>query len=206
TAEGPKIIDLIHKKEKKVFLDLKFHDIPHTVAETARVATALGVFMFNVHSAGGFEMMRAATTAAKKEAERLKIKKPLILGVTLLTSFNQQMLTETGVTKKIEEYVLQLAQQAKEAALDGIVASPQELKFLREKLGKDFIMVSPGIRLQVTRYPLSATRFREDDQKRISTPAEAIKDGADYIVVGRPIINTKSPIEAAKKIIKEMKE
>lgn len=197
TAEGPKVIDLIYKKEKKIFLDLKFFDIPHTVGEAARAATGLGVFMFSVHSIGGLKMMQAAAEAAAEEAEKLKIRKPLILGVTLLTSFNQQMLAEIGVRKQIDDYILYLAEQAKKAGLDGIIASAQELNFLRKNLGEDFIMVTPGIRFL-------ATRFREDDQRRIATPKEAIKNGADYIVVGRPIIADKSPTEAAKKIIEDI--
>ncbi len=213
TATGPKIIDLIHKKERKVFLDLKFYDIPNTVSEAARAVTRLGVFMFNVHSTGGSEMMQAAAEAAGEEAEKLKVKKPLILGVTLLTSFNQQMLAEMCVRKQIDDYVLYLAQQAKKAGLEGIVASAKELRFLRENLGESFIMVVPGIRLQMARlaesarlanskWQMASQRMNgKDDQKRVSTPAEAINNGADYIVVGRPIIAAKSPTEAAKQII-----
>ncbi|OQX54475.1 MAG: orotidine 5'-phosphate decarboxylase [Candidatus Omnitrophica bacterium 4484_213] len=198
TATGPKIINLLHKRKKEVFLDLKFYDIPHTVAEVARAATRLGVFMFNVHGIGGLKMMQAAAKATEEETEKLKIKKPLILGVTLLTSFNEQMLKETGVSKQVDDYVLYLAQQVKKAGLDGIVASPQELRFLRENLGESFIMVTPGIR-----FP--ATCSGEDDQKRIATPKEAIKNGADYIVVGRPIIAAESPKEAAGQLISSVR-
>ena len=201
TATGPKIIDLLHKRKKEVFLDLKFHDIPHTVAEAARAATRLGVFMFNVHGIGGLKMMQAAAKATEEEAEKLKIKKPLILGVTLLTSFNEQMLKETGVTKQIDDYVLYLAQEIKKAGLDGVVASAQELRFLRENLGEGFIMVTPGIRLQAPRY----TNEKQDDQRRVATPAEAIKNGADYIVVGRPIITAESPKEAAEQLISSVR-
>ena len=136
--------------------------------------------------------MQAAAKATEGEAEKLKIKKPLILGVTLLTSFDEQMLKETGVSKQIDDYVLYLAQEIKKAGLDGVVASPQELRFLRENLGESFIMVTPGIR-----FPRASSG--EDDQKRIATPNEAIKNGADYIGVG-PIFSTQT-----KKNVKQSK-
>jgi len=203
TAEGAKVVSLIHKKRKRVFLDLKFYDIPHTVGEAVRAATRLGVFMFNVHSIGGLEMMKTAAEVGRKEAERLGIKKPFVLAVTLLTNFTQQALEEIGIKKDLNDYVLFLAQQSKQVGLDGIIASPRELRFLRDKLGKHFIMVTPGIRLSVN--SLQSTVYSQyDDQKRVATPREAIKRGADYIVVGRPIISAPFPAKAAKQIIKEM--
>lgn len=190
TLCGPRAIEMVREKGGKVFLDLKFHDIPNTIASAVKSASDLGVFMLNVHTLGGSEMMRKAAEAVKGKAER-----PKILGVTVLTSMDQKAINEVGIGKSVEEEVLNLAVMAKDAGLDGVVASPHEISAIRKKLGKDFIIVTPGVR------PVWSEK---GDQKRIATPAEAIKAGADYIVVGRPIIEADNPAEAGRRIIEEM--
>ena len=196
TAEGAKVVNMVNKKGSKVFLDLKFHDIPNTVARAAEVATKLGVYIFNVHTSGGYEMMKAAAEASKKISLALGVRKPLILGVTLLTSINQEILEkEIGVKKKLEEQVVHLAKLAKAAGLDGVVASSWEIKEIRKACGEDFVILTPGIR------PAGKS---SDDQKRVMTPQEAIKLGSDFLVIGRPIRNTSNPVEAAKEILREM--
>lgn len=192
---GPNIITLIKKKGCEVFLDLKFHDIPNTVAKSSASVTRLGVFMFNVHSLGGREMMRAASQAVKEEAEKLKIERPKVLAVTILTSMDGKSLGMTGIDNNMKEEVLRLARLAREAGLDGVVASMNEARFIRENLGGDFLIVTPGIRP-----PGSAS----GDQKRIATPKEAIEAGSDYIVVGRPIIEARDPRKAAYLILEEL--
>lgn len=190
TLCGPRAIEMVREKGGKVFLDLKFHDIPNTIASAVKSASDLGVFMLNVHTLGGSEMMRKAAEVVKGKAER-----PKILGVTVLTSMDQKAINEAGIGKSVEEEVLNLAVMAKDAGLDGVVASPHEISAIRKKLGKDFIIVTPGVR------PVWSEK---GDQKRIATPAEAIKAGADYIVVGRPIIEADNPAEAGRRIIEEM--
>ncbi|MDD5424563.1 MAG: orotidine-5'-phosphate decarboxylase [Candidatus Omnitrophica bacterium] len=194
TSYGPDAVKMVHDKGAKVFLDLKFHDIPNTVAHAVRSAAKLGVFMINIHAMGGSDMITAAAAAAA-EAAGGSDKKPILLGVTVLTSMDQAAIGEIGVERKIEEEVIALARLGKDAGLDGVVASPNETSLIRQNLGKDFIVVTPGIR------PAGAEK---GDQKRTMTPADAVRAGADYIVVGRPIIEAKDPVEAAKKIIKEM--
>ena len=196
TAEGAKVVNMVNDKGGKVFLDLKFHDIPNTVARAAEVATKSGVYIFNVHTSGGYEMMKAAAEATKKTSLALGISKPLILGVTLLTSINQEILEkEIGIKKRLEEQVVHLAKLAKAAGLDGVVASPREIREIRKACGENFVILTPGIR------PAGKS---SDDQKRIMTPREAIKSGADFLVIGRPIRNAFNPVEAAKEILKEM--
>ena len=196
TAEGTKVIKMINKKGGKVFLDLKFHDIPNTVARAAEVATKLGVYIFDVHTSGGYEMMKAAAEASKKISLVLGVRKPLILGVTLLTSINQEILEkEIGVKNKLEEQVVHLAKLAKAAGLDGVVASSWEIKEIRKACGEDFVILTPGIR------PVGKS---SDDQKRVMTPQKAIKLGADFLVIGRPIRNASNPVEATKEILREM--
>jgi len=190
TLCGPAAVKMVNDKGGKVFLDLKFHDIPNTVASAVKSASDLSVFILNVHTLGGSEMMRKAAEAVKGIPAR-----PKILGVTILTSMDQKAINGLGIEKSVEEEVLNLAMMAREAGLDGVVASPQETSAIRQKLGKDFIVVTPGVR------PKWAAK---GDQKRIATPAEAIRSGADYIVVGRPIIKADDPVEAARKIIEEM--
>ena len=198
TAEGAKVVNMVNERGGKVFLDLKFHDIPNTVARAAEVATKLGVYIFNVHTSGGYEMMRAAAEASEKISLALGVRKPLILGVTLLTSINQEILEkEIGVKKKLEEQVVHLAKLAKAAGLDGVVASSWEIREIRKACGEDFVILTPGIR------PAGKS---SDDQKRIMTPREAKKLGADFLVIGRPIRNASNPVGAAKEILREMEE
>ena len=196
TAEGAKVVNMINERGGRVFLDLKFHDIPNSVARAAEVATKLGVSIFNVHTSGGYEMMKAAAEASKKVSLSLGVRKPLILGVTLLTSINQEILEkEVGIKKRLGEQVVHLAKLAKAAGLDGVVASSWEIKEIRKACGEDFVILTPGIR------PAGKS---SDDQKRVMTPREAIKLGADFLVIGRPIRNAVNPVEAAKEILKEM--
>lgn len=196
TKEGPAAVSLIQKKGAKVFLDLKFHDIPNTVGLASRFATSLGVFMFNVHIQGGLYMMKEAKKASVEEATRLKINKPIILGVTILTSMDEKELLDIGIRKGIKEQVLYLARLAKQAGLDGVVAAPKEAQSIRWACGDDFVIVTPGIRPEWA---------QPQDQKRIATPKEAIGSGANYIVIGRPIIEAADPLDAAMKVFQEMK-
>ncbi|MDP3804421.1 MAG: orotidine-5'-phosphate decarboxylase [Candidatus Omnitrophota bacterium] len=193
---GPNIINLIKKKGCEVFLDLKFHDIPNTVAKSSASVTRLGVFMFNIHSLGGPEMMRAAALAAKESSENLKIERPKVLAVTILTSMDEKSLRMTGVDDNMKEEALRLARLARDSSLDGVVASTNEARLIRENLGGDFLIVTPGIR------PRGSA---SGDQKRSSTPKEAIEAGSDYIVVGRPIIEAEDPAKAASVILEEMR-
>lgn len=196
TAHGPKVVEVIQGKGGRVFLDLKFHDIPSTVAAAAAEAVKLGVFMFNLHASGGLEMMRKAIEAAKKAAGRAKREKPLVVAVTVLTSLDEVALgEELGVGRPLRDHVIHLAKMAHGAGLDGVVASPQEIEDIRAACGQEFLIVTPGVR------PEWATL---GDQKRVMTPGEAIAAGADYIVVGRPILQAPDPVEAARRILKEM--
>src|SRR3989338_6587977 len=192
TKVGPKIVEYIHSKKAKVFLDLKYHDIPNTVQGASKAAAELGVFMFNVHCVGGSEMMKAAISGVKSS----KNKDTIVLGVTVLTSINEEILRdEIHVTDILADYVAHLALLAKNAGLQGVVASPKEIKLIREECGKDFIILTPGVRPEWA---------AAGDQKRVMTPKEAIDAGADYIVVGRPILAAKDRKEAAKKILEEI--
>ncbi|MBU0683836.1 MAG: orotidine-5'-phosphate decarboxylase [Candidatus Omnitrophota bacterium] len=192
TKFGDKILDVIEKAGKKVFLDLKFHDIPNTVKNAAKAGAEKNVFMMNFHCMGGRRMLTAAVEGALSAG---KSTKPLLLGVTILTSMNQEEMKSIGMEGAIEEKVIKFALLAKECGLDGVVASSKEARVLKENLGKDFIVVTPGIR------PEWAAR---EDQKRVLTPKQAIVEGADYIVVGRPVIQAKDPLAAAKRIKEEM--
>jgi orotidine-5'-phosphate decarboxylase len=195
TSCGTEIVNEVKKRGCAVFLDLKFHDIPNTVAKSAAAATKLGVLIFNVHALGGFDMMKRAAEAAKKEAERLKIERPKVIAVTILTSMDENSLKKIGINDNMGTQVLKLARLAKDAGLDGVVASPSEVKLIRESIGEDFLVVTPGVR------PSWAA---VNDQKRVATPKEAVDNGADYIVVGRPVIEAADPKIAVVKILKEM--
>jgi orotidine-5'-phosphate decarboxylase len=195
TAAGPAAIEAAHKRGYRVFLDLKFHDIPNTVAGAVREATRLGVFMLDVHASGGREMMRAAAEAAATAAADFAVARPICLGVTVLTSLDRPALqADLGIASNVEGHVLRLATLAREAGLDGCVASPQEVGLLRTSLGGRWIIMAPGIR------PAGPS----DDQKRTATPAAAVAAGADYIVVGRPITAAPDPATAARRITDEL--
>jgi orotidine-5'-phosphate decarboxylase len=197
TTLGPSIIRYIQNPGSKVFLDGKFHDIPNTVAGASAAATRHKVWMFNVHCSGGTAMLIAAVNAAQETAAELNIPRPLILGVTILTSIDAKILkSELGIEKELTRQVVYFAQLARDAGLDGVVASPKEIIPIREKLGKEFIILTPGIR------PSWAADAQ--DQKRIMTPRDAISAGANYLVVGRPITQSPNPVEAAQRILDEI--
>ena len=195
TVAGPEAVKMVHAHGAKVFLDLKFHDIPNTVASACEAAARMGVFMLNVHASGGKNMMIGALQAVHRVAEETKKPAPKLLGVTVLTSMKDADLKEIGVAKKVEKQVQELAVLSQRCGLDGVVASGQEIKIIRKAAGKDFLVVTPGVR------PVWAAH---GDQKRIVTPREAVELGADLIVVGRPITQHARPLEAAEKILKEI--
>ena len=195
TSAGPKVVEMIHKHHAKVFLDLKFHDIPNTVGAALEAATRLEVFMVNVHASGGRNMLYKAVQAIHQTAEKEKVKPPILLGVTVLTSLTDADLKEIGLKEGVQKQVEHLAKLSKTCGLDGVVASGQEIELIRKATGPDFLIVTPGVR------PLWAA---QGYQKRIITPLEAIEKGADYIVVGRPITQDPDPKKAAKKILDEM--
>ncbi|MFH1753603.1 MAG: orotidine-5'-phosphate decarboxylase [Candidatus Omnitrophota bacterium] len=192
TAAGQEAVNSIKRRGAGCFLDLKFHDIPATVESAARSATKLGVDIFDVHASGGLEMMKSAVKATGETARKLNVKRPLILGITVLTSMNKDDLEALGIKRKTEDQVLSLAEFAKKAGLDGVVASPREIVLIKKNLGNDFLVVTPGIR------PEWADKA---DQKRVMTPKEALERGADYIVIGRPITRARDPREAVERII-----
>ncbi len=200
TAAGPRAVEAARKRGFRVFLDLKYHDIPTTVAGAVREATRLSVFMLNVHASGGLAMMRAAADAAAKAAAEFAVPRPLCLGVTVLTSLDRRALVrEVGVAANLDAHVLHLAERAREAGLDGCVASPREIGRLRVALGRTWVIVTPGIR------PASAEAAgRRDDQVRVATPLQALAAGADYLVVGRPITAAPDPAAAAAAILEEL--
>ncbi len=196
TVAGPKIIESIKKRGQKVFLDLKFHDIPNTVASAAQAAVRLNVDMFNVHASGGSQMIKETVFAAGACADKLGQARPIILAVTVLTSLNSADLMEIGFQKDTKELVLHLAKLAQTAGASGVVASAQDISLLRENIGDEFVVVTPGIR--------SAGATTKDDQKRTLSAYEAVKTGADYIVVGRPIRLASKPLEACRQIVQEI--
>lgn len=193
---GMEALEMLRLAGAEVFGDFKFHDIPNTVAGAARAVTRQQVKMFNIHAGGGQEMMRAAAEASRDEAARLGITPPLVLAVTVLTSISEKIWTEElGMRKSLRDTVRSFALHAKEAGLDGVIASPQELSLIRETCGKDFVVVTPGIR------PRGSELY---DQQRVTTPSEAIQAGATYIVVGRPVTGATDPRAAAEAIVREM--
>ncbi len=192
---GGQILDFLKEEEKKIFLDLKFHDIPNTVAQAARWAAKLGVEMFNVHASGGREMQKMTVDIVNNEAVKNGIKPPLLIAVTVLTSFDEQGFTEIGFAKPINESALALARIAQETGMDGVVCSALEAKSMKDAFGKDFLTVCPGVR------PLWAA---SQDQKRIVTPSQAKENMADYIVIGRPVTGSQEPVKAALKILAEL--
>jgi orotidine-5'-phosphate decarboxylase len=197
TMAGPDLVRRLVDSGARVFLDLKFHDIPNTVAQAVDAAVRTGAWMINVHASGGTAMMEAAARAAADAAAATGVQPPLVIGVTVLTSMDQHMLTHTGVTRPLVDHVLALARMAQSAGLHGVVASPQETAAIRQACGSDFAIVTPGIR--------GASAGQEkNDQSRTMGPAEAVKAGATYIVVGRPIIAAPDPRAAAQAIVDEL--
>jgi orotidine-5'-phosphate decarboxylase len=197
TAHGPAIVETLAARGDRVFLDLKFHDIPNTVAAAVSAAARLGAWMINVHASGGSEMMRAAREAARDEAKRRGGPPPLVIAVTVLTSLNGATLRDAGVADPVHAQVGRLADLAQRAGLDGVVASPQEVALIRQRCGNDFVIVTPGVRGG------AAAREKSDDQVRTMTAAAALAAGANYLVIGRPIVRAPDPREAAERIIAE---
>src|SRR5262245_12776447 len=201
TAAGPAAVETALKRGFSVFLDLKYHDIPNTVAGAVREATRIGVALLNVHAAGGVAMMRAASEAATKAAKDFGVTRPVCIGVTVLTSLDRKGLDEIGVAGNVEAHVLRLAERAREAGLEGCVASPHEISLLRRTLGREWVIVVPGIR------PREIEGFgapQSDDQRRVATAADAIRAGATSVVVGRPITAAPDPHAATVAILAEI--
>lgn len=190
TAEGPRLVEQLVGKDFGVFLDLKFHDIPNTAAKACEAAAKLGVWMLNVHASGGRAMMEAARNAVDKSTHH-----PLLIAVTVLTSMDQAALNEVGVSGELQDQVLRLALLTEQSGLDGVVCSAQEAPMLRRKVAQDFCLVTPGIR------PATASK---DDQSRIVTPADALRQGSSYLVIGRPITQAPDPLQALQAIHAEI--
>ena len=193
---GPKIVDFINMKNSKVFLDLKYHDIPNTVSKAAIEAAKLGVDMFNAHTMGGFAMMKDAKTTLLNTAKRLQLQRPKIIGVTVLTSMDDEALAGMGINITVTRLTKNLALLAKEAGLDGVVAGGSEIEMIRELCGDDFIIVTPGVRLD----------DKKNDQKRTITPKEAVLKGATYIVLGRAVRDSENPRALFEKIYKDIND
>jgi orotidine-5'-phosphate decarboxylase len=192
TATGPDAVRSIHERGGKVFLDLKFHDIPTTVAKASVEAARLGAFMFNMHALGGSAMMREAVQAVRAVPG---VQQPLMIAVTVLTSMGPDDLKPLGITMPVDALVVRLALLARDAGMNGVVASPREISLIKKACGTEFLVVTPGIR------PAGADA---NDQKRAMTPAEAVQAGADFIVVGRPITHAADPQAAARMLAEEM--
>lgn len=198
TENGNEIIDYMQKQNLEYFLDVKLLDIPNTVAKAAENIVKRGASFFNIHTQGGAEMMRQCAQSAKNTAEKLGKKPPLILGVTVLTSIsNEVLLEELGIQKDASDFAIQLAKLAKQNGLGGVVASTWEAKKIKEVCGADFKVLCPGIRPQWS---------LKNDQKRAATPSIAIKEGADYLVIGRAVTSAENKIEAMQKIYEEINE
>jgi orotidine-5'-phosphate decarboxylase len=194
TSEGPAFVEELAARGDRVFLDLKFHDIPNTVAGAVAAATRLGVWMVNVHASGGATMMRAARAAADEEAARRSRPAPLVIGVTMLTSFDQQAIAEIGLQASVADQVGRLAALTEAAGLDGVVASAHEIDIIRRRCHGSFAIVTPGIR---------GALDQRGDQSRTMSAAEALTAGATYLVVGRPIVEAPDPRAAAERLAAE---
>lgn len=197
TNEGPPVVRTILDHGVNVFLDLKLHDIPNTAAKAAIAAVRYGVFMLNLHCLGGRKMLSQVSKEVSEFCTIHSLNKPALIGVTILTSLNEDDIREIGISREMTEEVKNLSSIARESGFDGVVASPHEIQAIKNHCGKDFLVVTPGIR------PLWS---RKNDQERVTTPAEAIKSGANYIVIGRPITGSSDKVEAAEKIIEEMEK
>ncbi len=204
TAAGPPAVEKLNQLGPGIFLDLKFHDIPNTVKGAVASALSLpGVQLLDVHALGGLEMMRAAAQV-RDEAKASKSAPPKLLAITILTSMDNAALRGVGITGPASRRVVQLARLAKKAGMDGVVASPQEVRAIRRACGKAFLIVVPGIRPVVGGGKTGPRKHRTDDQARVATPAEAIRAGADYLVIGRPITGAPDPEAAARAILEEI--
>jgi orotidine-5'-phosphate decarboxylase len=199
TASGPQLVEQLVNKNFKVFLDLKFHDIPNTVASACKAASNLGVWMLNVHASGGLNMMQAALEGVNKSQHQ-----PLLIAVTVLTSMNQADLAQIGVNTDIESQVLALAKLTQQAGLHGVVCSALETEALRKSLGEDFCLVTPGIRPTLGNSVLENGKVNQDDQTRVVTPLQAIKNGSSYLVIGRPITQAAKPLKALEEIVSQL--
>lgn len=195
SANGPQGIKLISDTGVKIFLDLKFHDIPNTVAGAIKAILDLQPYMFTVHLSGGYNMLHKANEVVKEYCEINSLKKPIILGVSVLTSIDNNDFLSLGIKGKVEDQVIRLAKLAKDAGLDGLVSSAKELQIIRKEIGQDLILVTPGIR------PLGG---EINDQKRIVTPSQAINNGANYLVIGRPITASNDPRKSLDDLSKEI--
>ena len=196
TAAGPKVVEEINRRDKKVFLDLKFHDISNTVIKAAVNAAKLGAYMFNLHASGGLDMMRRCKESVVDLCLRENLRRPKLLGVTVLTGLSQEVLRdELGIQHSLRTHVKQLSKLSVEAGLDGVVASGHEVAMLRNHFGTNFLIVTPGIRTSWS---------PPDDQKRTMTPRQAIQEGADYIVLGRAVMNQPDPFKALELITTEI--
>jgi orotidine-5'-phosphate decarboxylase len=196
TVAGPKVVEEINRRDKKVFLDLKFHDISNTVIKAAVNATKLGAYMFNLHASGGLDMMRRCKESVVDLCLRENLRRPKLLGVTVLTGLSQEVLKdELGIQHSLRTHVKQLSKLSVEAGLDGVVASGHEVAMLRHHFGTNFLIVTPGIRTSWS---------PPDDQKRTMTPRQAIQEGADYIVLGRAVMNQPDPFKALELITAEI--
>ncbi len=196
TAAGPDIVRQVIARGGPVFLDLKYHDIPNTVRLAGVEATRLGVTLFNIHASGGTEMMKRTAEAVAETASREGLARPKVLGVTLLTSLDKHALAQVGIHAESDSLVSTLARVSADCGLDGVVASAREIQLVRQALSRsDFLIVTPGIR---------STQSADDDQRRTMTAGEAVRAGADYLVVGRPILDSDDPVRAAEQLANEL--
>ncbi|HAU1151500.1 TPA: orotidine-5'-phosphate decarboxylase [Legionella pneumophila] len=191
TLLGPQFVKELVRREFKVFLDLKFHDIPNTVAKACHSAAELGVWMINVHAIGGLKMLQAAKESLKTYGQD----RPLLIAVTVLTSFEEGELASVGISNSLPEQATHLAMLAREAGLDGVVSSAHEVKIIKQKCGENFITVTPGIRLP---------NNLKNDQSRVMTPQQAIREGSDFLVIGRPITQASNPYEVVSALLRDL--
>ena len=198
TSEGPALIREVVADGVKLFLDVKFHDIPVTVAKASVEVARLGVWMFNLHALGGSEMMRRSVQSVREVCENENLRRPKIIGVTVLTSSNQKTLFETGIEREVGTQVAELAKLCRESGLDGVVASPLETGNIRASVdNREFLIVTPGVR---------TGSVEADDQKRVMSPRDALHNGSNYLVIGRPILNADDPVDAVREIVEQIEK